>query len=194
MLYGKYKNVRNAAWQALIDFRICSLPVRISDITDKLGIKIVGDSDVHELNSGDRGATLNIGSNWYIIVDNTASVPVQRFTAAHELGHILLGHMMVDKIRYRTFDKRTEEEQSADMFAARLLAPACILHEIGVTTPDQIKTVCSISITAAEIRAERMKELEHRNKFYLHPLERQVRDQFRDFISSYNSYLYTKFE
>lgn len=187
MLYGKYKNIRNAAWQVLIDYDIRSLPVHLSDITDQLGIKIVGNSNVQELQADERGATLNINNNWYIIVDDTVSVPIQRFTAAHELGHILLGHMMIDNIKYRTFGKRTEEEQAADMFAARLLAPACILHEIGVLYPEQIKQVCHISIESATIRAARMKELERRNKFYLHPLERQVRNQFRDYIESQNS-------
>ena len=184
MLYGKYKNIRNAAWQVLIDYNICSLPIQLSDITDRLGIKIVGDSYVQELQVDERGATLNINNNWYIVVDDTVSVPIQRFTVAHELGHILLGHMMIDKIKYRTFGKRNEEEQAADMFAARLLAPACILHEIGALFPEQIKRICNISISSAEIRSARMKELERRNKFYLHPLEQQVREQFQEFINN----------
>lgn len=186
MLYGKYKNIRNAAWQVLIDYNICSLPIQLSDITDRLGIKTVGNSYVQELKFDERGATLNINNNWYIVVDDTASVPSQRFTVAHELGHILLGHMMIDKIKYRTFGKRNEEEQAADMFAARLLAPACILHEIGALTTEQIQKTCNISYTAAKIRADRMAELERRNKFYIHSLECQVRDQFKDFINSQN--------
>ena len=95
----------------------------------------------------------------------------------------MLGHFIIDKISYRTFGKRTEEEQVADMFAARLLAPACILHEIGILTPERIKEICNISITAATIRAERMVELEKRNKFYLNPLELKVRNQFEKFIN-----------
>ena len=63
-----------------------------------------------------------------------------------------------------------------------LLAPACVLHEIHAFTPEQIRIVCNISTAAAKIRAERMKELERRNKYYLHPLERQVKAQFEEFI------------
>lgn len=71
------------------------------------------------------------------------------------------------------------------MFAIRLLAPACILYEIGAVTAEQIMQVCNISYSAASIRAERMQELEQRNKWYLDPLERQVKEQFQDFINSY---------
>ena len=90
--------------------------------------------------------------------------------------------MLVNDIKYRTFEKRDKEEQEADMFATRLLAPACVLHELHATTAEQIAEVCNISMPAAEKRAERMAVLEARNKYYLHPLERRVREQFADYI------------
>ena len=148
---------------------------------DKLK-KIIDNKYVNELKYGERGLAINVNNKWYIIVDDSEPIPTQRFTVAHELGHILLGHFIIDKINYRTFGKRTEEEQIADMFAARLLAPACVLHEIGALTPERIKEVCNISITAATIRSERMAKLEKRKKFYSDPLEVQVRNQFNNFI------------
>ena len=182
MLYGKYKNVRNSAWQALLDFNVTKLPVSVNSIAKQLGIKVIKNSDIHELQNGERGVTLFKNEHWYIIFDDAESVPVCRFTVAHELGHILLGHMLVNDIKYRTFEKRDEEEQAADMFAARLLAPACVLHELHATTATEIAKICNISMPAAEKRAERMAILEARNKYYLHPLERRVRQQFDDFI------------
>ena len=152
MMYGRYKDLRNAAWQTIIDFNIRSLPIILSDITDRLEIKILNDSDVKELNMGERGATLKFNDNWYIVVNDTESVQVCRFTIAHELGHILLGHMLTDKVKYRTFEKRDEEEQTADMFAARLLAPACVLHELHAITVEEIAKVCNISMSAAKNR------------------------------------------
>ncbi len=71
------------------------------------------------------------------------------------------------------------------MFAIRLLAPACVLHEIGALTAEEIMQVCNISYSAASIRAERMQELMRRNKWYADPLERQVKKQFQVFINSY---------
>lgn len=182
MLYGKYKNVRNSAWQALLDFNVTKLPVSVNSIAKQLGIKVIKNSDIHELQNGERGVTLFKNEHWYIIFDDTESVPVCRFTVAHELGHILLGHILVNGFKYRTFEKRDEEEQAADMFAARLLAPACVLHELQALSAEQIAKVCNISMPAAEKRAERMQVLEARNKYYLHPLERKVREQFDSFI------------
>lgn len=187
MMYGRYKDLRNATWQVIIDFNINSLPAALSDITDKLGIKILNNSDVNHLKEGERGVTLKFGDDWYIVVNDAESVPIRRFTIAHELGHILLGHMLIDKAKYRTFKARNLEEQEADMFAARLLAPACVLHELHATTATEIAKICNISMPAAKNRAERMAILEARNKYYLHPLERQVRQQFEQFIEEYRS-------
>lgn len=188
MLYGKYKNVRNSAWQALLDFNVTELPVSVNGIAKQLGIKVIKNSDIHELQDGERGATIFKNERWYIVFDDTESVPVCRFTVAHEIGHILLGHMLVDKVKYRTFEKRDDDEEAAEMFAARLLAPACVLHEIQALTAEQIAEVCNISYTAASNRAKRMKILEARNKYYLHPLEIQVKQQFEPFIKEYRSH------
>lgn len=184
MVYGRYKEIRNAAWQTLIDFNVRSLPVSISDITDQLGIGLIDNIKINLLKQDERGATIYVKKQWYIILDESEQVETQRFTAAHELAHILLGHILTAKAKYRTFTKRTEEEQAADMFAARLLAPACVLHEISACSADRIWIVCNISTAAAKIRAERMRELERRNKYYLHPLEQQVKTQFEDFIKA----------
>lgn len=182
MLYGKYKNVRNSVWQALLDFNVTKLPVSVNGIAKQLGIKVIKNSDIHELQNGERGVTLFKNGHWYIVFDDTESVSVCRFTVAHEIGHILLGHILVTGTKYRTFAKRDEEEQAADMFASRLLAPACVLHELQALSAEQIAKVCNISISAAVVRSERMQVLEARNKYYLHPLERRVREQFDSFI------------
>lgn len=184
MVYGRYKGIRNAVWQALIDYNVRVLPVSVSDITDQLGIRIIDNISVNLLKNDERGATIYVNKQWYIILDDKEAIETQRFTAAHELAHILLGHTLTAKTKYRTFAQRTEEEQAADMFAARLLAPACVLHEMRAFTPERIRIVCNISTAAAKIRAERMQELERRNKYYLHPLERQVKAQFEDFIKA----------
>lgn len=182
MLYGKYKNVRNSVWQALLDFNVTKLPVSVNGIAKQLGIKVIKNSDIHELQNGERGVTLFKNGHWYIVFDDTEPVSVCRFTVAHEIGHILLGHILVTGTKYRTFAKRDEEEQAADMFASRLLAPACVLHELHATTATEIAKICNISMPAAKNRAERMAILEARNKYYLHPLERKVREQFANYI------------
>lgn len=184
MLYGKYKNIRNATWQILIDLKITTLPLSVNAIANQLGIKVIKNSNVHELKENERGKTILKNGHWYIIFDDTESVQVCRFTIAHEIGHIVLGHMMIDKIKYRTFGRCNEEEQAADMFAIRLLAPACVLWGLNIHSADDIARVCNISYTAAKNRAERMEVLYKRNMFLASSLERQVYEQFKEFIQN----------
>lgn len=72
------------------------------------------------------------------------------------------------------------------MFASRLLAPACVLWGLNFHTAEEIAKVCNISITAAQIRAERMDMLYKRNKFLISPLERKVYEQLKGFIDKHN--------
>lgn len=183
--YKRYKNVRNAAWQALIDFKISSLPVPLSVICQSLGIALLDNSNAHELRPTESGISLKQNGKWYIIFDDTDTHGKQRFTVAHELGHILMGHALKNGYYTRKDNLiKPADETEADMFAARLLAPACVLWGIGATTAEQIAQVCDISLTAATLRSERMELLRKRNKFLTSPLERQVYKQFEDYIKN----------
>lgn len=73
-------------------------------------------------------------------------------------------------------------EQAANVFASRLLAPACVLWGCGAKTPEQIAALCGISHKAAQFRADRMEMLYKRNKFLSSPLEREVYRQFAAYI------------
>lgn len=95
----------------------------------------------------------------------------------HEIGHIVLGHTESD-------GRSDVDEYAAERFAIGVLAPACVLLGIGVKTAEEIADLCNISITSAKIREKRMQELYDRNKFLTSPLERQVFEQFSDFINS----------
>lgn len=184
MLYGKYKSVRNAVWKTLIELEINQLPVSVDYITDKLGIKQIRNCDLKNplLTSNERGLSILAKGNWYIVYNEKEPISVRRFTVAHEIGHILLGHLLINNKKYRTFQKRDEEEQAADMFAARLLAPACVLWGLNLHTPEEIQIVCNISHQSAIIRAERMEILYQRNMFLTSTLEQKVYKQFNDYI------------
>lgn len=120
MIYGLYKNVRNAVWQVFIDFNITELPVSVNHMARQLGVTIIKNSDIHKLQNGERGMTVYINQHWYIVFDDNESVPICRFTVAHELGHILLGHIMTKTSQYRTFTVKNETEQSASYRAERM--------------------------------------------------------------------------
>ena len=186
MNYGIYQNVRNASWRCLIDCKVNSLPVPISRVCEFHGGKTVNDSDVHILKNGQSGKVIVDGNTFIIIVNDNESIQRIRFTIAHELGHYLLGHLGSDKANFnREYNNiKPIQETEADMFAARLLSPACVLWGINAHTAEQIAAVCNISLTAAGYRAERMELLLKRGKFLTSPLEQQVYKQFENYIKN----------
>lgn len=169
MNYQIYKNVRNASWQCLIDCNITELPISLSKICSHYNVHIIKNSSLsdNKLNSNQRGKVMYIDDNCYIVVDDHEPMPAQRYTISHELGHILCG----------------QDEYQAERFAIGILAPAIVLHKLNVSAAKDIAVLCNISITAAQRRAERIKILNQRKKFLIHPLERQVYDQFKPFIN-----------
>jgi len=175
MHYEIYKNARNASWRFLIQHQICSLPVDLRRITSNMGIVVKKDY-LGTLGMDERGKVVNADGKLRIIVRD---IPItqKRYTIMHEIGHIVLGHT--------EYDNRSDiDEYAAERFAIGVLAPACVLCGIGVKTAEEIAELCNISITSAKIREKRMQELYARNKFLTSPLERQVFEQFSDFINS----------
>lgn len=173
MHYEIYKNARDASWNFLIQHKVNSLPVDLKPITSAMGIIVRKDIE-GVLRTDERGRTINANENIRIIVRNDP-IPQKRYTITHEIGHIVLGHT-------ESYGRSDVDEYAAERFAIGVLAPACVLWGIGVKTADEIAELCNISIASAKIREKRMQELYARNKFLTSPLERQVFEQFSDFI------------
>ena len=179
MNYRKYKESRNLAWQVLIQEGVSELPVNIVDICKRMGIRV---KFISPSGGGDGYTTMFLGIP-YIFVSKDCTPERQRFTIAHELGHILLGHVG----RYELVNREPDPgdnpiEQAANVFASRLLALACVLWALDARTPEEIAALCRISRQSAAFRAERMKLLYERGRFLSSPLERKVYEQFADFI------------
>lgn len=170
MIYEIYKNVRNSSWRCLLECGINSLPVNLSQICKYYGIRIVKNSFLKEnrLMTNEKAKNMFINGQWYIIVDDSDYITVQRYSIAHEIGHILMGNDI--------------SEYEAERFAINILAPACVLWGLNLHTAKDISEVCNISMRASHIRAERMEVLYKRNKFLTSPLERQVFEQFSGFL------------
>lgn len=179
MNYRDYQNSRDLAWRVLINENVRELPVKVVRLCKQMGIRVVyftpeTDSD---------GFSTIVDGQAQIFVSDRCSRERQRFTVAHELGHILLGHVGEYELVNREPSRGDGPvEQAANVFASRLLAPACVLWALDARTPEQISALCQISHQSAAFRAERMEVLYQRNRFLTSPLERQVYQQFRDFI------------
>lgn len=179
MTYIDYKVSRDLVWEILLQEGVCELPIRVGDLCKSMDIGIK-EYDLPGL--GDGYSTI-IGGKPFIFINSKNILPRKRFTAAHELGHVFLGHVGKYKLVNREPSANDSPiETAANVFAARLLAPACVLWGLNVKTADDITKLCDISHKAAGFRMERMDILYERNKFLTSRLERRVFEQFKDYI------------
>lgn len=95
----------------------------------------------------------------------------RRFTAAHELGHCVLGHLRGENLSLA--------ELEANRFAADFLAPLCVLEQCGVRSVTEIERLCGISGYAADIR---FRELCYGN----FRRDNRILEQFSAFIGRYS--------
>lgn len=179
MNYKDYQNARDSVWRLLIDLGISELPINTVKVCAELGIKL----HYYEPTDESDGMSCYINNIPHIFVSSAVLPERRRFTVAHEIGHIILNH--VGKFELVNREPTLQDnpiEQAANVFASRLLAPACVLWGCNIHSSEEIQQLCKISKTAAEYRMQRMNELYKRNRFLTSPLERKVYSQFETFI------------
>lgn len=105
------------------------LPCLLTLVTDRLGIPVV----VAALPEGVAGCCWRDGE-WVVLwVNGTHPAARQRFTLAHELGHLRCGHDGAIPVEtFVTLSGKTTDgrEVQANAFAAELLAPAAGIREM----------------------------------------------------------------
>ncbi len=196
MKYSLYQQARDLSWKVIQEKGIQCLPVNLGEICRHYQIKTIPYSKFTlwelvdtQAKKGD-GFSLKMGEQYYIVFNHAISHSGRiRFTIAHEIGHILLGH--VEKVtfyRNSEIDSDTNEQEfQANVFARDLLMPATVLSALGLESAEEISALCGVSMQSAKIRALRLTELNLRNRFHLHPLERAVAAQFANYIQSMKS-------
>ena len=182
MDYKDYQHSRDMAWRILLDLHVTELPVKVTDVCRQLGVTV----KLYDPPDDNDGCSLILNGVPIILVRRDMYPPRQRFTTAHELGHILLGHVGQYPLVNRE-PQATDNpiEQAANVFAARLLAPACVLWGCGVQSAADIERLCHVSRQAAEYRMERMRLLYARGRFLTSPLEGAVYRQFEEYIKKH---------
>lgn len=195
-----FGSVNAITWNVLLDCGITELPVRVSLICKKMGVHLCSYGQGYKLIRHFRlgahthdsdGFLFRMGGVPVIFYNQSRPVGRQRFTVAHELGHLVLGHKG-PLINREPSSKDNPVEREANVFAANLLAPACVLRGLGVHSAFGVAEACGISGPAATFRMEQLQRLYDRDAAYLRdrgrsyffqsPLEWKLYCQFEPFI------------
>ena len=197
-MLANYKKSRDAAWELLLRHRVKTLPVDLEEICRKENLSLFPYSENVEnmetlgLTKHAEGNDAFCLSNGMIFYNDRQIEGRIRFSIAHEIGHLVLHTDKVTLYNREPAEIDDPKETEANMFAARLLAPAIVLERIGVRTPEEIAKLCHISHQAATWRFKRLQLLRKRDEIFraergyscfgLSPLERKIEKQFGKYI------------
>lgn len=124
-------------------------------------------------------------SDYLIVYDDTIGNPGRiRWTIAHEIGHIVLGHLVQYEAtalnrRGLTKDQYGTLEIEAHWFAEGILAPNFLISIFGINTSEEISFLCDITNDAA---SKVLKHI-HNNNFKNDPIiERNLLRNFYNFF------------
>jgi Zn-dependent peptidase ImmA (M78 family) len=169
------KRISSLAAKVLADNNITKPPIPVERLARKLGARVV----MQSLDDGVSGFVYRDKSQPTIGVNTFHSRVRQRFTIAHELGHLLLedtegvhidsGDFLM-KFRDEESSKGTkDDERDANQFAAELLLPKAFLerdlsqlNDFSVTDDSQLRALAKryeVSLQALLIRLSSLRFL-----------------------------------
>lgn len=200
----RYKTVTRKAYQLLAELEISEFPVDPFKIIDQMDSCFLAGWDELRTATGvddpenlkvrklDAETTIRRGSGEYLIIydDTVTYIPRVRFTLAHEIGHIIMGHFVeFEGTSLReglTAREKKVLELEADAFAAELLAPRTIIRRFpGMKNdPMWLKQICYLSDKAANIRAIELRRMD----FGFYPQEDTLHRNFYNYMEERGVY------
>lgn len=188
--------ITKTAWRVLLDNKVERFPIRPTGIARKNDILVFEYSDYMRTTGrsteevfnryGKDGFTQFLNGRYTVFYNHCSSPARCRWTLAHELGHIFLGHITEQRpILSRGVVKDFLDIQ-ADNFAARLLCPEAIAHFCAVQSAEELRDLFDVSMQAAKARWRDLAE-RRRGTFRLEPEEERLLAQFQSAIARYLS-------
>lgn len=148
--------VRKKARQIIKDAKVSSPPVIIRKIIDFLGKEFDIDIIKTDFKGEYDGITVTIGGSHTVGFDENSPINRKRFSIAHELGHIVLGHTNTNNSDY-DYDSKNYREIEANEFAAELLVPYEFLKkDVAQGTP--VKDLVSKYYVSEQMLWNRIRE------------------------------------
>lgn len=159
---NRYDEIAKIACEVLMDYGINKFPIDVFELAKKMNIKTLkySEFDFNErsvlLNGSDDGMSWKYNNQIYIAYNDLRIKTRIRFTIAHEIGHIVLGHT----------ESNEENESEADFFARNLLVPPCALLEKNINTEEYIVMMFDVSFSVAKysLSAVNSREIYGHNK------------------------------
>lgn len=158
--------IRTEAVNLLIDTKVDRIPIDPFEIATTLNIPIATFREAQTVYTSEEFSSFikkykpdafccsPAGSPIIFYDDTVKNKGRIRFSIAHELGHIALKHINVTSIMPRREGSHSKEEQEADIFAAELLMPQCLLFCTRTyKRPFDIKDRFKVSLSAAKARS-----------------------------------------
>ena len=184
--YITYKNIIEIVYKTIIELKIKQLPVSVDYITNELWIKQIRNCDLQKplLHPNQNGLAILSKGKFYIIYNEKDNLQERRFTLAHEIGHILLGHLLSNPTSQQ---EKKIREQEADIFATLLLAPICVVQALKLQTPEELQSVCNMPYQYAQWHFKFIKS--NLKKYYvLHTkkLTTEILKQFQRYIDNFS--------
>lgn len=171
----------------LLEHGFTELPVKVYPISKANGVKLKL-TPPGNLRRWGGGMAIVYTQEAYAFVDPSYTDEYQHFTAAHELGHAMLGHVgswahIRDDGTMRIVRHRAcpDIESEANVFAGELLAPECVMVLCGVETAEEVAELCGIETEDAEPVAERIRQRRQSGQPFT-PTELQIVQQFAGYI------------
>ncbi|MET8147025.1 XRE family transcriptional regulator [Actinoplanes sp. NPDC049668] len=116
---------RTRAWMGIGDD---DLPYELTELSDLLEQKLGIDIGFEPLPTGLDGLCATCGGFRLALVSSNIAATRQRFTLAHELGHLVAGDSQDLLVDEDVFGRRTPEETRANAFAAAFLMPEAAIR------------------------------------------------------------------
>lgn len=176
-----YCRSRELAQRVLLECGVAELPVDVASVSRQYGIAV----KTYKPKNNNPGQAYVFNGSPIIPVSVLERSPKQRFICAHELGHVLMGHVGP----WRGIPDNREmphQERAAMIFAAELLMPPCVMLQLGINAVDPIMELCGVPYKAAFYT---LKELERQQKgvVLLSAMEKRVCREFAAYIEKTNN-------
>lgn len=146
---SRYEEIKKVVTDTIEDANIRQYPYDVFEVARNLDIILVSYQSLSEKKkkacfskSEDAFSILvDFGNHaeWHIYYNEDIGHCRVRFTIMHEIGHIMLDHE----------DGNEVEESEANFFSKHILAPPCIMHEVGVEDYVDIVNKFDVSPTMA---------------------------------------------